>query len=148
MWIIQIRWLRLLGVSLICAALAVISFAYLVQASTTDLLMPPLWLLPMKILLSILGTLGFGYLCAGAFLNGTGALLASFRAKYQWRSPWLVPLTATMLAAVTLSACTNRPELPHATGPWVHLNGDKYPLDQNDISHAPPESGRLIGAQR
>jgi hypothetical protein len=38
--------------------------------------------------------------------------------------------------------------MPQAKGEWIHLNGDKYPADQNDISHAPPESGRLLGAQR
>jgi hypothetical protein len=47
-----------------------------------------------------------------------------------------------ILAALVLAACApSRPELPHATGAWIHLNPDKWDEDQNDITTAPPESG-------
>jgi hypothetical protein len=43
-----------------------------------------------------------------------------------------------ILIGLLLAACApNKPELPHATGAWVHLNPDKYPTDQNDITTAP-----------
>jgi len=51
------------------------------------------------------------------------------------------------LLLLALAACGGKPELPEPKGAWVHLNGDKYPADPNDITNAPPDSG-MVRAQR
>lgn len=152
MWLIQIKWLRqftiaafLVGVTIAFFGLLVDGFGEAIQdvlgtatAGSSALL---------RVLIGGTLTVGAGYLAIGAFLNGCRALFAGFKGKYRWRARSIAPLIVVGLLTITMTACANRPELARPAGAWVHLNGDKYQL-QNDISHAPPESGRVVGAQR
>jgi hypothetical protein len=68
-----------------------------------------------------------------------GALLALARMLFHW------PIAVMWLAIgllFLLGGCGGKPELPKPSGSWEHMNADKQLADQNDITTAPPVSGR------